>query len=52
MSKSNTSAPKTAMTKAAASRIQSSSAKSTGGTTPKTSFSARAQAAADKGTRK
>lgn len=48
MAKSKSSAPKAPMTKAAASRIQASSSKANGGTTPKGSFAARAQSAAAK----
>lgn len=42
-------APSTPMTQTAASRIQSATARTTGGTVAKGSFSARAQSAAAKG---
>lgn len=49
-SKSSTPAvPSTPMTQAAASRIQSATARTSGGTVAKGSFSARAQSAAAKG---
>jgi hypothetical protein len=43
---------KTPMTKEAASRIQSTTAKSNGGEVPKSSFSSRASSAASKNTKK
>lgn len=43
---------KSSMTKAAAQRIQSSTAKANGGQTPKNSFAARAQKAAAKNSNK
>lgn len=46
---SNPAAPSTPMTQVAASRIQSATARTSGGTVAKGSFSARAQSAAAKG---